>query len=146
VEGAGEQRLVNGVDIRVLGMDAGDLNRRGSLDPLADLDEFRGLRIVELEAEALGIDEAVDIPPYATSTLMLPSPGTSTCPSSTNTKPGTLSKVTLTHLPSRHSAVTGTSPAGASSVSLVTGSCMGIMPVSRSTVTVQMVLVPDIGT
>ena len=29
VERASEQRLVDGVDIRVLGMDAGDLNRRG---------------------------------------------------------------------------------------------------------------------
>ncbi len=28
----------------------------------------------------------------------------------------------------------------------VTGSCIGIMPVSSSTVTVQIVLVPDIGT
>src|SRR3984957_785811 len=48
------------MDMRVFGMDAGYLNRRGSLDPLADLDELGGLRIVELEAEALGIDEAVD--------------------------------------------------------------------------------------
>ena len=62
VERAGEQRLVDSVDIRVLGMDAGDLNRRGSLDPLADLDELGGLRIVKLEAEALGVDDAVDHP------------------------------------------------------------------------------------
>jgi hypothetical protein len=86
------------------------------------------------------------MPPYATSTLIVPSPGTSTCRSSANTKAGTLSKVTLTHLPSRHSAVTGTSPAGASSVSLVTGSVIGSMPVSSRAVTVQIVFVPDIGT
>jgi hypothetical protein len=44
VERASEQRLVDGVNILVLGMDAGDLNRGGSLDPLADLDKLGGLR------------------------------------------------------------------------------------------------------
>jgi branched-chain amino acid transport system ATP-binding protein len=43
VERAGEQRLVDGVDIRVLGMDAGDLNRRGSLDPLAETASLVGV-------------------------------------------------------------------------------------------------------
>ena len=48
-------------------------------------------------------------------------------------------------LPSRHSARTRIRPAGASSVSSVTGSRIGSMPVSSSTVVTQIVLVPDIG-
>ena len=43
------------------------------------------------------------------------------------------------------SASTAISPAGVSSFSCVTGSITGTMPVSISTVTTQMVLVPDIG-
>jgi hypothetical protein len=48
-------------------------------------------------------------------------------------------------LPSRQRASTGTGPAGVSSVSRVTGSRIGSIPVSSSTVTVQMVFEPDIG-
>ena len=57
---------------------------------------------------------------------------------------GTFRKVTPVTLPSRHSAVTRMSPAGASSASSVTGSCIGSIPVSSSTVTTHIVFVPDI--
>jgi hypothetical protein len=55
-----------------------------------------------------------------------------------------LRKVTPVTLPPAQSAVTRISPAGASSVSSVTGSVIGNMPVSRSTVATHIVLVPDI--
>ena len=61
------------------------------------------------------------------------------------TKHGTLVNCTRSTLPSRQRASTGTGPAGVSSVSVVTGSRIGSMPVSSRTVTVQMVLEPDIG-
>ena len=52
--------------------------------------------------------------------------------------------VTPPTLPSAHSARTRMSPAGASSVSSVTGSIIGSMPVSSRTVTTHIVFVPDI--
>jgi hypothetical protein len=52
---------------------------------------------------------------------------------------------TRSTLPSRQRASTGTGPAGVSRVSVVTGSRIGNIPVSSRTVTVQMVLEPDIG-
>ena len=60
-------------------------------------------------------------------------------------KAGTFSKVTPVTLPWLTSARTGISPAGDSSVSFVTGSLAGIIPVSSRTVVTAMVFVPDIG-
>ena len=48
-------------------------------------------------------------------------------------------------LPLRHSATTSTRPPGASSTSRVSGSFIGRMPVSSSTVATQIELEPDIG-
>ena len=76
----------------------------------------------------------------------MPSPATSTGRSRWKTKDGTLRKVTRSHLPLRQVAVTCTSPPGVSRTSVVSGSCIAIIPVSSSTVTVQIVLEPDIGT
>ena len=56
---------------------------------------------------------------------------------------GTFSNVTRSQRPSRQSAVTRTSPAGASSTSSVTGSVIGTIPVSSSTVAVLIVFEPD---
>jgi hypothetical protein len=61
------------------------------------------------------------------------------------TKHGTFVNCTRSTLPPRQRASTGTGPAGVSSVRDVTGSRIGSMPVSRRTVTVQMVFDPDIG-
>ncbi len=47
--------------------------------------------------------------------------------------------------PSRQTARASTTPPGASSRTIVSGSCIGTMPVSSSTVTVQIVFEPDIG-
>ena len=47
--------------------------------------------------------------------------------------------------PSRQIARASTTPPGASSRTIVSGSCIGSMPVSSSTVVVQIVLEPDIG-
>ena len=56
---------------------------------------------------------------------------------------GTFSNVTGPTLPRAHSADTRTSPAGASSTSVVTGSTISTMPVSSRTVAVLIVFVPD---
>jgi hypothetical protein len=53
--------------------------------------------------------------------------------------------VTSSTTPSRHRARTSTSPPGASSTSRVSGSSIGRMPVSSSTVTTQIEFEPDIG-
>ncbi|MNC37964.1 hypothetical protein D3C75_865490 [compost metagenome] len=57
---------------------------------------------------------------------------------------GTFWKVTALTLPPSHRALMRISPAGASSTSSVSGSCIGSMPISSSTVTTEMVLPPDI--
>ncbi|MNG30909.1 hypothetical protein D3C84_1166230 [compost metagenome] len=57
---------------------------------------------------------------------------------------GTFWKVTPLTLPSLHSALMRIRPAGASRVSSVTGSFIGNMPISSSTVTTEMVFPPDI--
>ena len=84
------------------------------------------------------------MPPYATSTATVPRPGTSIGASRCVANAGTLRNVTPVTLPPSQVARTRIRPAGASSTSSVTGSVIGSMPVSRSTVTTQMVLVPDI--
>ena len=48
-------------------------------------------------------------------------------------------------LPLRHSAVTAMRPPGASRVKCVSGSCIGRMPASSSTVATQIAFEPDIG-
>src|SRR3954466_4067818 len=85
------------------------------------------------------------MPPHATSTTTRPSVGTSSVASRCTANAGTLRNVTCVTLPSAQSARTRISPAGASSVSSVTGSVIATMPVSSSAVVTQMVLVPDIG-
>src|ERR1035437_91626 len=85
------------------------------------------------------------MPPYATSTVTVPRPRTSTLASRCVAKAGTLRKVTLRTLPWCTSASTAIRPAGVSNLRCVTGSTALTMPVSISTVTTQMVLVPDIG-
>ena len=84
------------------------------------------------------------MPPHATSTGTVPSVGTSIGASRWAANAGTLRKVTPSTLPSRHSARTRMSPAGASRTISVTGSTIGSIPVSRSTVATQIVFVPDI--
>ena len=84
------------------------------------------------------------MPPQARSTVTVPSSGTSIGTSSASTKAGTFVNVTRRTLPPSQSARTFTRPAGASRTSSVTGSTIGTMPVSSATVTVQIVLEPDI--
>ena len=79
------------------------------------------------------------------STLIVPRPSTSIGASSAKANAGTFRKVTETHLPSRHSARMSTGPAGMSSRNRVSGSTIGIAPVSSSTVAMHIVLEPDIG-
>ena len=54
-----------------------------------------------------------------------------------------MSRVTFSHLPSRHSAVAFTSPAGVSRVTTVLGSRISVISVSSNTVTTQTALDPD---
>jgi hypothetical protein len=56
---------------------------------------------------------------------------------------GTFSNVIRSTRPSAQSALTRTRPAGASSVSVVTGSTISTRPVSSSTAAVLMAFVPD---
>src|SRR5260370_38632698 len=85
------------------------------------------------------------MPPYATSTVTVPKPRTSTLASRCVTNAGTLRDVTFRTLLWCTSASTAISTAGVSSFRCVTGSMAFTIPVSISTVTTQMVLVPDIG-
>ena len=86
-----------------------------------------------------------NMPPQATSTVTVPSPATSTFASRWTANAGTFLNSTRVTLPSLQLALTRISPAGASSVSSVTGSCISMIPVSSRTVTTQMVLEPDMG-
>ena len=61
-------------------------------------------------------------------------------------KLGTLANSTETHFPSRQVARARTGPAAVSTRTIVSGSCICRMPVSRATVTVQIRFEPDIGT
>src|SRR5918993_1372485 len=79
------------------------------------------------------------------STLSVPTPSTSKGASSLSAKEATLRTVIRSALPPRHLAVTSTRPPGASRVRRVSGSCMGRMPLSSSTVATQMELEPDMG-
>src|SRR5690242_2926697 len=72
-------------------------------------------------------------------------PATSITASSLSAKEGTLRTLIRSALPLRHVAVTSTIPPGGSSTSFVSGSCIGTMPVSSSTVATQMALEPDMG-
>ena len=72
-------------------------------------------------------------------------PSTSSGASRRSAKQGTFVNSTLAQRPSRHAARTSTTPPGASSRSTVSGSVIGTMPVSSSTVAVQIVFEPDIG-
>ncbi len=85
------------------------------------------------------------MPPNATSTSIVPTPGTSSRASSWLTNDGTFVSSTLSTRPSRQAARTSTGPAGASRRSLVSGSRNSIIPVSSSTVATQIVFEPDIG-
>ncbi len=87
---------------------------------------------------------AYHMPPNATSTVSVPSSATSSAASIRSAKHGTLVSSTLSHRPSRQLAVTSTTPAGASSRSVVSGSCISTMPVSSRTVATQIVFDPDI--
>ena len=88
---------------------------------------------------------AYHIPPYATSTVTVPSPSTSTGASIRSAKHGTFVSSTLSHLPPLHLARTSTRPAGASRLNVVSGSCISTIPVSSSTVATQIVFDPDMG-
>src|SRR3954451_4526788 len=72
-------------------------------------------------------------------------PSTSSAASRANTNAGTFFNVTETHLPSRHSATMSTGPAGMSRRNLVSGSTIGMTPVSNNTVEMHIVFDPDIG-
>ena len=78
--------------------------------------------------------------------MTVPKPATSTAASRRSTKLGTFSNSTDRHRPSRHSATALTGPAGVSTITMVSGSLIGTMPVSRMTVTVQIRFEPDMGT
>ncbi len=84
-------------------------------------------------------------PPKAVSTVRVPKPSISNGASNRSAKDGTLVISMLSALPSRQTARTGTSPAGASRKNRVSGSTIGIIPVSRHTVATQMLFDPDIG-
>ena len=84
------------------------------------------------------------MPPYATSTVTVPSCGTSMGVSRWVANAGTLRNVTPVTLPPAQVARIRIRPAGASRVISVIGSVIGSMPVSSSTVATQIVLVPDI--
>ena len=85
------------------------------------------------------------MPPYATSTLTSPKVGTliltSRPPGATNA--GWFFSVISVALPLEQAASISMRPAGASRVKEVTGSTIGIIPVSSSAVAVQIVLWPD---
>ena len=85
------------------------------------------------------------MPPQPTSTVTVPRCGTSIWRSRYAANAGTLRNSTAVTLPSSHVAFTPTRPAGVSSVSSVTGSCISMMPVSSRVVTTQIVFVPLIG-
>ena len=86
---------------------------------------------------------AYHMPPYATSTEIVPSPSTSSAASRRSAKQGTLVNSTLSQRPSRQAARASTTPPGASSRTTVSGSCNSSIPVSSSTVVVQIVFEPD---
>ena len=86
---------------------------------------------------------AYHMPPNATSTVSVPKPSTSSFASRCSTKHGTFVSSTLSHFPFAHLAVTSITPAGASSRSDVSGSCISTMPVSSRTVATQIVFEPD---
>lgn len=83
------------------------------------------------------------MPPQEMSTTTLPRPGTSTSASSSSRNDGGMSRVTRSHFPFEHLATALTRPAAVSIVTTVLGSFISIMPVSRRTVTRQMLLEPD---
>ena len=87
---------------------------------------------------------AYHMPPNATSTISVPRPSTSSSASNRSAKHGTFVSSTLSTRPLRQRAVTSTSPAGASSRSVVSGSRNSTIPVSSSTVATQIVFDPDI--
>ena len=88
---------------------------------------------------------AYHMPPNAKSALRVPRPSTSSRASSRSAKHGTFVSSTLSHVPSRQRAVTSTTPPGASSRSVVSGSRISTIPVSSSTVVTQIVFEPDMG-
>ena len=142
----GEQGLVDGVDLGFSGCTAGTCSAAAALMRSPTATRSAPSSLVSAKPRDAGVDQRVDHAAICDVDVTVPRPATSTARSSAKTNAGTLSKVTLTHLPSRHCAVTGTRPAGASSTICVTGSRIGIIPVSSSAVTVQIVFVPDIGT
>ena len=84
-------------------------------------------------------------PPNAVSMVIVPSPATSNFASRCCAKEGRFCTVIRCALPFAQSARTRTSPPGASSVSSVTGSTIGMIPPSSNTVDTQMELDPDMG-
>lgn len=90
------------------------------------------------------------MPPEATSTVTVPTLGTSIGTSRWKAKAATfwsVTRVTLLFatLLFATSAWIRMRPPGASSPNSVTGSCIGIVPVSSRTVATHIVLLPDIG-
>ena len=115
----------------------------GGADALAQLGELARLLGHDRVAERLGVDEGAERAAVGEVDRSSPTPGTSTGASRWVAKDGTFSNVTRSQRPSRQSARTRTSPAGASSTSSVTGSVIGTIPVSSSTVAVLIVFEPD---
>ena len=87
---------------------------------------------------------AYHMPPNETSTVSVPSPSTSSGAASRSAKQATFVNSTLSQRPFRQAARTSTTPAGASSRTTVSGSCISTRPVSSSTVATQIVFDPDI--
>ncbi len=77
--------------------------------------------------------------------MSVPIPATSSGASSRSANEATFVISTLSQRPSRHAARASTTPPGASSRMTVSGSRISTMPVSSSTVAVQIAFEPDIG-
>ena len=88
-------------DVGVLRVGARQLLARRARMQLADAGQVAGLRRRELESERRRSAMAYHMPPYATSTLRVPSPSTSSGASRRSAKQGTFSSSTHSTLPSR---------------------------------------------
>ena len=132
-------------DFRVFGMRHRQLLARGGLDHLGDAHDIAGFIGRETKAERSGIGDDVEHPAigdiHSDRAQALHLDGRI----EVRGEGGDVAEGDLLTLPLRTSASTEINPAGVSSFSFVNGSTTGTMPVSISTVTTQMVLVPDMG-
>jgi hypothetical protein len=107
------------------------IGRVGDLD--AEDGQIPRLVLRQIKTQRGGIDVSVPRPSTSSGIPVFPA------------KDGRFSTRIRSALPLRHSARTWTSPPGASRTISVTGSCIGMMPVSSRTVATQIELEPDMG-